>query len=119
MSIPKYLELDPQGCCPNCKKSWAGDDMRDHVSQMAVMSHRPSSVVDEMLRNFNYSPGKRFTLSKSYNIKGKLYIECHDCYNVFDLTGNSFKSIQALKDDLRNKELASDIPEEVDGVLND
>ena len=93
--------------------------MRDHVSQMAVMSHRPSSVVDEMLRNFNYSPGKRFTLSKSYNIKGKLYIECHDCYNVFDLTGNSFKSIQALKDDLRNKELASDIPEEVDGVLND
>lgn len=119
MSIPKYLELDPQGCCPNCKKSWAGDEMRDHVSQMEIMSNRHSSTVDEMLRNFGYTPGKRFTLSISHNIKGVLYLECHECFHVFDLAGNSFKSIEALKDDLRNKELAGNISEEADGVFND
>lgn len=99
-------KIDRFGECPNCKTSWKGQDILQHLSKLSCNIGKSYTELVKLASNYGWTPDNKacFSTLISHELEdGRNLLECPkiSCQHVFDrYTGEEYMS---MHDAIRNK----------------
>lgn len=103
--------IDKLGCCPNCKKSWEGQDIKEALSMLSIHQHKSDSEMIKLAAQYGWTPENptKFTAANIIELKYPLVqftlLECNNCLHVFDIQSEiEFKNLAEAKRDILTEE---------------